>query len=139
MEKHVHLVGILNIVYRSIALLGGLFLFFLAAVFWQVFDYLVRIGAVAPHEIPMELLSLVPMVLCFVGFLVSLVSVLGIVAGAAVLKMKEWGRILLLVVSFFNLVRIPLGTVLGIYSVWVLLSSDTIRLFNPQPAAAPSV
>ena len=139
MEKHVQLAGILNIVYRSITLLGGLFLFFLAAGFWQIFDYLVRIGAVEPHEIPMELLTLVPIILSFVAFLVTLLSVLGIVAGAAVLRRKEWGRILLLVISFFNLLRIPLGTVLGIYTIWVLLNSDTIRAFSPAPKTAPVV
>jgi hypothetical protein len=136
MEKQVQLVGILNIVYRSVALAGGLFLFLLAAGFWQVFEYLLQIGVIAPHEIPMELVALVPIVLSFVAFFVTIVSILGIVAAAAVLKRKEWGRVLLLVVSFFNLLRIPLGTALGIYSIWVLLNNETVRLFNPVPSAA---
>ena len=37
----------------------------------------------------------------------------------------------MLVMSFFNLIRIPLGTILGVYSIWVLLNDETIRLFNP--------
>jgi hypothetical protein len=139
MEKHIQLVGILNIVYRSISLLGGFFLFALAAGFWQLFDYLVRIGAISPNEIPMELINLVPIILSFVAFLVTLVSILGIVAGAAVLRRREWGRILLLVVSFFNLIHIPIGTALGIYSIWVLLNSDTVRAFTPEPVSAPAV
>jgi hypothetical protein len=139
MAKHIQLVGILNIVYRSISLLGGFLLFVLAAGFWQLFDYLVRIGAIQPHEIPMELVSLVPIVLSFVAFLVTLVSILGIVAGVAVLRRREWGRVLLLVVSFFNLIRIPIGTALGIYSIWVLLNNDTIRAFTPESVSAPAV
>jgi hypothetical protein len=47
------------------------------------------------------------------------------------MKKKEWGRITMLVISFFNLIHIPLGTVLGVYSIWVLLNDETIRLFNP--------
>jgi len=136
MEKHIQLVGILNIVYRSITLLLGLALFLFAAAFWDIFDYLVRIGAAQPHEIPLELMSLIPIILSCVAFLVTLVSILGIVAGAAVLKRREWGRILLLVVSFFNLMRIPFGTVLGIYTLWVLLNSEVIKVFGPAPKQA---
>ena len=131
MDKHIQLVGILNIVYRSLSLLGGFFLLFLAAGFWQLFDYLVRIGAIHPYEIPMELLNIVPLILTCVAILVLLVSVVGILAGVGVLKRKEWGRILLLIVSFFSLIRIPLGTLLGVYSIWVLLNDDTVKVFNP--------
>jgi hypothetical protein len=136
MEKHIQLAGIFNIVYRSITLLGGFFLFFLAAGFWQVFDYLVRIGAIVPHEIPMEILNIVPIILCFIACMVTVVSILGIIAGVGVLKRREWGRILLLVVSFFNLIRIPFGTAVGVYTLWVLLNSDVIKLFTKTEAPA---
>ncbi len=132
MDKHIQLAGILNIVYRSVAFLGGMFLLLLAACFWRLFDYLIGIGEIRPHEVPMELVKVVPIVLTFAGIWVILVSILGIVAAAAVLRRKEWGRILLLVISFFTLIRIPLGTALGVYSIWVLLKDETIRAFNPQ-------
>ncbi len=131
MGKHIQMAGILNIVYRSITFLGGMFLLFLTAFFWRLFDYLVGTGEIRPNEVPMELVKLVPIVLTFVGIWVILVSIVGIVAAAAVLKRKEWGRILLLVISFFSLIRIPLGTALGVYSIWVLLKDETIRMFNP--------
>lgn len=131
MDKHIQMAGILNIVYRSITFLGGVFLLFLTAFFWRLFDYLVGTGEIRPHEVPMELVKLVPIVLTFVGIWVILVSIAGIVAAAAVLKRKEWGRILLLVISFFSLIRIPLGTALGVYSIWVLLKDETIRTFTP--------
>ncbi len=131
MGKHIQMAGILNIVYRSITFLGGIFLLFLTAFFWRLFDYLVGTGEIRPDEVPMELVKLVPIVLTFVGIWVILVSIVGIVAAAAVLKRKEWGRILLLVISFFSLIRIPLGTALGVYSIWVLLKDETIRMFNP--------
>ncbi len=132
MDKHIQLAGILNIVYRSVAFLGGMFLLLLAACFWRLFDYLIGIGEIRPHEVPMELVKVVPIVLTFAGIWVILVSILGIVAAAVVLRRKEWGRILLLVISFFTLIRIPLGTALGVYSIWVLLKDETIRVFNPQ-------
>jgi hypothetical protein len=58
------------------------------------------------------------------------VSVAGIVAAAGVLGRRRWGRVLMLVISFFNLLRVPLGTILGGYSIWVLLNDETIKLFD---------
>jgi hypothetical protein len=40
----------------------------------------------------------------------------------------------MLVISFFNLLRVPLGTILGGYSIWVLLNDETIRLFDAPRA-----
>ena len=138
MEKHVQLVGILNIVYRSLSLLGSIILFILAGLFGEILGLLVRWGSIRPHEIPVEVLEIVPIILTVIGMLVFIVSTAGIVAAVGVLKQKEWGRILMLVVSFFNLLRIPLGTILGIYSIWVLLNNDTIKLFNPVVPPAPT-
>jgi hypothetical protein len=41
------------------------------------------------------------------------------------------------VISFFNLLRFPLGTMLGVYSIWILFSSETVKLFNPVPVVPP--
>jgi hypothetical protein len=142
MEKHVHLVGILNIVYRSIVIVGACVLFAIAMMAGHIFDILIRNGAIRSHEVPMELLDIVPIILSVVATVMIIVSVVGIVAAVGVLKHKEWARILLLVISFLNLLRIPLGTVLGVYSIWVLLSDETIRMFSPAsvaPAVTPAV
>jgi len=48
------------------------------------------------------------------------------------IKRKEWGRILALVVSFFNLIWFPLGTALGVYSIIILLNDESVKIFNPQ-------
>jgi hypothetical protein len=137
MEKHVQMVGILNLVYRAFMLLVGFFLLFLAAAFEKVFDLIVRYGDVRVEEIPMELLDFVPIILVLVGILIAIISTLGIIGAIGVLKRKEWGRILVLVISFFNLLRFPLGTMLGVYSIWILFNSETIKLFNPVPVVPP--
>jgi hypothetical protein len=28
---------------------------------------------------------------------------------------------------------IPIGTLIGVYSIWTLMQDDTIKLFKPQP------
>jgi hypothetical protein len=130
-EKHIKVVGVLNIVYRSFAVLGGIVLIVIAAVFNRLVDFLIRTGAIQWNEIPHEILSIVPIILLLVALCMMIVSVVGIIGAVGVLKRKEWGRIVLLVVSFFNLLRIPLGTILGVYSIWVLLNDEIIGIFNP--------
>jgi hypothetical protein len=130
-EKHIKLVGILNIVYRGLVFFGGIVLIVLAAVFDRLIDFLIRIGSIHWHEIPHEVLSIVPIVLLLAALCMMVVSAAGIIGAIGVLKRKEWGRIVLLVVSFFNLLRIPLGTILGVYSIWVLLNDEIIAIFNP--------
>lgn len=131
MEKHVKLVGILNIVYRSLALFGAMILLMIAVGFGYLYEALIQTESLQPHDIPEVILNLIPPVLLFIAALIFVVSVAGIIGGIGVLKHKEWGRVLLLVVSFFNLIRIPLGTVLGVYTIWVLINNETIKLFTP--------
>jgi hypothetical protein len=133
MEKHITLVGILNIVYRSLAIIGALILFALAFGFGYLMEFISHFDHNEMHEIPSEVLNIVPIILTFVGVLIMIFSIAGIIGAVGVLKKKEWGRITLLVLSFFSLLSIPLGTILGVYGIWVLLNDETIRLFNPVP------
>ena len=60
-----------------------------------------------------------------------LLSVPSIVAGIGLLRLSPWPRILGIVVSALHLFNIPIGTALGIYGLWVLLSNETVSLFEP--------
>jgi hypothetical protein len=53
-----------------------------------------------------------------------------LIGGIALWKRQEWGRVLVLVISFFNLINFPLGTALGIYSIIILLKEETVKLFR---------
>jgi hypothetical protein len=133
MEKHITLVGILNIVYRSLSIIGALVLFGLAYGFGYLMKFISHFDHNEMQEIPPEVLSIIQIVLTSIGILILIFSIAGIIGAIGVLRKKEWGRITLLVLSFFSLLSIPLGTVLGVYSIWVLLNDETIRLFNPVP------
>ena len=136
MEKHIQLVGILNIVYRSVLLLVALLLLFFAAEFRHFFDMILSFGSVDMRDIPPGIPEIIPFILCVVGLLMLVVSIAGIIAGIGVLGKRPWGRILMLVISFFHLLRVPVGTLLGAYSIWVLLKDETIKLFNAPGASA---
>jgi hypothetical protein len=64
-----------------------------------------------------------------VSYLV-LTALPGLVAGVGLLKSQPWARVLGIVVGVFYLIHIPIGTAIGIYALWVLLSRETERLFS---------
>ena len=73
-------------------------------------------------------------VLSGIGMLVFLsavvLSIPEILAGIGLWQEKEWGRILSLVLCALNLFNVPFGTALGIYGLWVLLSSEGAAYFD---------
>lgn len=70
------------------------------------------------------------LVAVLVAGIIILASVPGIIAGAGLLKLKQWGRILALILGLLNLPGFPVGTALGIYTVWVLLDDESTALFS---------
>ena len=62
-----------------------------------------------------------------VGFLVF--GILEIVAGMALRKHRPWARIAIIILSILNLFSFPLGTIVGIYSLVVLLSAEAKPAF----------
>ena len=50
-----------------------------------------------------------------------------LIAPFAVLKLKNWGRYMIIMLALLELWFFPLGTALGLYSLWVLLIRDGAR------------
>jgi len=65
----------------------------------------------------------------FIGGLLVVTSIPEIVGGIGLLKRKNWARILIIILGCLNLIDIPLGTILGIYTLWVLLKEESTKYF----------
>ncbi|MBV9609052.1 MAG: hypothetical protein JO187_05800 [Acidobacteria bacterium] len=61
--------------------------------------------------------------LCAATFLAA-IAVACLLTAWGLHKVRPWGRMLALVMGFIALVHPPFGTALGIYTLYVLLSSD---------------
>ena len=57
-----------------------------------------------------------------------------LIAGWGLLQRKPWARILTIVLGVISLIRIPFGTALGIYTLWVLLSKEGAAQFGVTSA-----
>jgi hypothetical protein len=64
-----------------------------------------------------------------------LISLPGMFAGIGLLKMQPWARIVAIIVGVLHILSFPLGTALGIYTLWVLLNAETEGLFRGQQVA----
>jgi hypothetical protein len=123
-ERHVTVLGILSSVWGALAALVGLSLLLLAA------------GALAILAGPDG---------DAVGFAAGLTAgtfaaagVFALLWGGAHLwsamllrRRQAGGRILALALAVVNLLVLPFGTALGVYALWVLLTHDGRRLFEP--------
>ena len=129
MHTHVKVLAILHIVFGGLGLLMalGMLLFFggIASI----------IGMNAAPDEAMVAMPIVGGLGIFIAVFVALLSVPSIFAGVGLLSYRPWARILTLVLSVLNLINVPLGTALGFYGLWVLLSREGTEIFERPPAS----
>lgn len=65
----------------------------------------------------------------FLPTAIVLFSIPGLIAGYGLIKRYSWARPFAIVMAALNLVTFPLGTVIGVYSLWVLFTDDARPLF----------
>jgi uncharacterized membrane protein len=73
----------------------------------------------APIPAPMRVF-LTPF-LAGIGVLLSGYAIAGMIAGIGLLARSPWARMLAIVLGCISLIHFPLGTALGIYTLWVLV------------------
>jgi hypothetical protein len=123
MEKHVLIVGALHIGYSALEILAAVMIF----MFFVGGGLLDRIVGVTGDPMIFPIAASVGGMMTF--FLL-LVSVPGLVGGIGLLRHKPWARYMVLVLSVLDLVNIPIGISIGIYSIWVLVQDETAELFE---------
>jgi hypothetical protein len=120
MKKHVTVVGAIHIGFGFIGLIGAIAVFF-ALNFAR--------GFVENEEIPALVLRILSLSL---PLLIGFMSTLGLVGGIGLLACQSWARYLVIVVAALGCLNIPIGTLKGVYSLWVLLQDDTVKLFEKK-------
>jgi len=127
-REHVRLLGILWLALSTLSAVGGVVCWVLAR---TVFAHLNEMGA--PPDVPAGFLR---SLFSAIGTFIILKAAVGFAAGWGLLRRESWARLLTVVLSFFALLNIPLGTALGIYSLWVLLPAESERDYAAMVAEA---
>ena len=58
-------------------------------------------------------------------------SLPAVIIGYGLYRMRPWSRLAGIVLSIISLLSFPIGTILGIYGLWVLFNKDGQTLFEP--------
>jgi len=124
MAEHVKILGVLHVVYGILGVLAGIIVLL-------IFGGLAGLVSVADHSgnslIAVPILGAIG---AFVFVLLLALSLPGIIAGFGLLNLRPWARMLAIILSALELISVPVGTVIGLYGLWVLLSPGSEQLFR---------
>ena len=127
MDVHVRILAAFHIAFGLIGLTAA---FLMLLIFGGAAGAASFAAADQPEAwIAVPILSIIGSVLILIALALSIP---GIIGAWGLIKGKSWARILMIVLSALHLVNIPIGTILGIYGLWVLLSKATELLFGDQ-------
>ncbi len=115
MENHKKILGILFIISGALQLM---FIFVLSIFLSSVLTWAaneVEPGGEGLINLLVELAKYLP------ALIVIFISVPSFIAGLGLLYKQKWAMILALIVGCLNLFSFPLGTALGVYTIWVFL------------------
>jgi hypothetical protein len=72
------------------------------------------------------------------GAVFVLLGIMTIIVGRSLGRRQNAGRVAALALAVLNLIVVPFGTALGIYTFWVLLNDDARRDFGRPLRGSPS-
>ncbi len=121
MKKHIELLAILHITLGSLTLIGGILLI----------SILLGTGYLASTLSGEPSVAFI--VRCIAIGLSIFAFIIGapiLIAGIGLLKLKSWARVLSLILAFIDIINFPFGTLVSIYTFWVLLKTESTSLFG---------
>ena len=129
MRLHIDVLGILHLVWGAFGVMTGLSLGILAAG---------TRAAIGGDMFGMGERAAVAL-LAIVGGGLVLGGGASVMTGWAIRRRAPRGRLAALALAIPNLVLVPFGTALGVYTFWVLLNNDARRAFGRPPREAAPV
>ena len=126
MSAHIKVIGWLHIVMGALGLIGGLVV---ATVIGGVaaFSATPWLHSIETDAVPGPLFVVIALGVLFLAVILSVPS---LIVGIGLVLLKPWSRIPAVILSGFHLLNFPLGTALGAYGLWALLSPEGEAVFR---------
>ena len=124
METHKRVLGILFIISGSVQIL---IMLILSTLFSILLPYILEHAQVDEQWV---LVWIVPFIRIITFGVILLFAVPSIIGGIALLNKKKWALTLVLVLGCFKLFTFPIGTAIGIYTIWVYSEDHKHRTSN---------
>ncbi len=133
MESHVKILGILRIASSALTLVGGL----IAVTVLGGIGGIVALVGGSETEDSLAAAGVLSILGAGVFLILLVLSLPGVICGWGILRFRPWAKTMGIVISAFDLISVPVGTLLGIYGLWVLTNARTAPLFRPRPISSP--
>ncbi len=125
MDSHKRILGIIFIV-------SGILLVMAMMILAMVFSLFIPWIADAAGEDQQWVFSWLIPFIRFIAILVCVVIALpSLIAGWGLLNNKSWAMLLALIVGCLRLFSFPIGTAIGIYTIWVYVEDNRIKSERP--------
>lgn len=124
MESHKRILAILYIISGALQILILLFV----STFISMFIPLITDQA--DPDAQWVFTWIVPFIQIIATIGILLFSIPSIIGGIGLLNNKSWAMILVLILGCFKLFSFPIGTAIGIYTIWVYSESNKQRAQN---------
>ena len=124
MKTHIQIVAALHIAMGALSLLAAI----------AVFAFLGIAGGIVVSQGEHEAAGIIGIVAVVLGGFLAVLALPGIIGGWALFAGRSWGRPFVMVLGVIQLINIPFGTALGIYTLWALLREPP-----PQTPSASTI
>jgi hypothetical protein len=121
MDQHRKVLGVLYLVFGALWAIGALVLLGLF------------VGGVIHPDDAEERLAFRTMGVALV-MLLAVLAAIGISGGVGMLKRRAWAKVPVLIAGLASLFHFPIGTILGIYTLWFWFQPNVTQLFLPRGA-----
>ncbi len=121
--EHISIVAALWLVVSVLTLFSGFFLIALSDLSFTRF-YTPSQQQTIPFEQARNLTNYLQGLFVVMAFFFIAEAAAGFLAAWGLLQRKPWARTLALILAFLALIHVPLGTALGIYTIWVFLAGS---------------
>lgn len=119
MNKHITAVAVIHLGFGVLGLLAAFFVFLAIAG-----------GGLLSGDL--RAIFITSGIASLVGGFLAVTSLPSIIGGIGLLQRKNWARILVLIVAVFDLLNVPVGTAVAVYTFWVLLQDETRYEFRAR-------
>jgi hypothetical protein len=125
MDTHVRQFAICTLLFSAVGLVLGISLLLYFGGFWGLL-YATNSTGFGPAVTGLVIVNMV-------------LAVPSAVAARGLLLYRDWARIAMIVICALNILNLPVGSILGAYGLWVLMSPETEPLFEDRPLHSQGV
>ena len=116
MSKHINILGALFLTFSLFMIIGG----------FAINHFLPMAGEISGDSTAIRITSIIGQ---SIGTVLFIFAVPGFICGYGLITKKAWSRVFGIILSCLSLLSIPIGTIIGIYGLWILFNDETKALF----------